>query len=72
MHIIRRELEKVLYSQRAFAKGIGRANYLRKNFTAIVSEKTIPFSDELEHTRAYLNVEQVQFEDSIQVEYDIL
>ena len=44
--------------------------YLRKNFTAIASEDTIPFSDELEHTRAYLAVEQVQFEDSLCVEYD--
>lgn len=45
--------------------------YLRKNFTAIANEDTIPFSDELEHTRAYLAVEQVQFEDSLCVEYDI-
>ena len=44
--------------------------YLRKNFTAIASENTVPFADELEHTRAYLAVEQVQFEDSLFVEYD--
>ena len=44
--------------------------YLRKNFTAIASEDTVPFSDELEHTRAYLAIEQVQFEDSLFVEYD--
>ena len=44
--------------------------YLRKNFTAIASEDTIPFADELEHTRAYLAIEQVQFEDSLCVEYD--
>ena len=44
--------------------------YLRKNFTAIVSEETVPFSDELEHTRAYLAVEQVQFEDNLLVEYN--
>ena len=44
--------------------------YLRKNFTAIASEDTIPFSEELEHTRAYLAVEQVQFEDSLLVDYD--
>ncbi|MBQ6006865.1 MAG: histidine kinase [Selenomonadaceae bacterium] len=44
--------------------------YLRKNFTAIASEDTVSFSDELEHTRAYLAVEQVQFEDSLCVEYD--
>ena len=44
--------------------------YLRKNFTAIASDDTISFSDELEHTRAYLAVEQVQFEDSLCVDYD--
>ena len=44
--------------------------YLRKNFTAIASESTVPFSDELEHTRAYLAVEQVQFEDGLLVDYD--
>ena len=44
--------------------------YLRKNFTAIASEDTIPFSDELEHTRAYLAIEQAQFEDSLLVDYD--
>ena len=45
-------------------------SYLRKNFSAIASENTIPFANELEHTRAYLAVEQVQFEDCLFVEYD--
>ncbi|MBQ1475157.1 MAG: histidine kinase [Ruminococcus sp.] len=45
-------------------------SYLRKNFTAIASEEMIPFNDELEHTRAYLAVEQVQFEDSLFVSFD--
>ena len=44
--------------------------YLRKNFTAIVSAEPIPFSEELEHTRAYLAVEQAQFEDRLFVDYD--
>ena len=44
--------------------------YLRKNFTAIASEKTISFAEELEHTRAYLAVEQAQFEDRLFVVYD--
>ena len=44
--------------------------YLRKNFTAIASSGPIPFSSELEHTRAYLAVEQAQYEDSLFVEYD--
>ena len=45
-------------------------NYLRKNFNAVSSENAIPFSAELEHTRAYLAVEQAQFEDMLLVEYD--
>ncbi len=44
-------------------------SYLRKNFTAIAKEDTIPFAEELEHTRAYLAVEQVRFEDKLFVEY---
>ncbi|MBQ7196778.1 MAG: histidine kinase [Synergistaceae bacterium] len=45
--------------------------YLRKNFTAIASATPIPFTSELEHTRAYLAVEQAQYEDSLFVDYDI-
>ena len=45
-------------------------NYLRRNFNAVASDSTIPFSAELEHTRAYLAVEQAQFEDMLLVEYD--
>ena len=45
-------------------------NYLRKNFNAISSDSTIPFSTELEHTRAYLAVEQAQFGNMLIVEYD--
>ena len=44
--------------------------YLRKNFAAIASESVIPFSEELKHTRAYLVVEQAQFEDDLVVSYD--
>ncbi len=45
-------------------------NYLRKNFNAVASDSTIPFSAELEHTRAYLAVEQAQYEELLDVEYD--
>ena len=45
--------------------------YLRKNFTAIASEDLIPFSEELEHARAYLAVEQAQYDDMLVVDYDI-
>ena len=44
--------------------------YLRRNFAAIASENTVPFKNELEHTRAYLAVEQAQFEDRLFVSFD--
>ena len=44
--------------------------YLRKNFNAITGKDTIPFIEELEHTRAYLAVVQAQFEDNLVVEFD--
>ena len=45
-------------------------DYLRKNFNAVASEDIIPFSAELEHTRAYLAVEQAQYDEMLSVEYD--
>jgi len=45
-------------------------NYLRKNFTAIAYSETIPFSEELEHAKAYLAIEKVQFEENLFVTYD--
>ncbi len=45
-------------------------NYLRKNFTAIAANEPILFAEELEHTRAYLAVEQVRFEGKLFVKYE--
>lgn len=45
-------------------------DYLRKNFNAVASENTIPFTTELEHTRAYLAVEQAQYDDLLIIDYD--
>lgn len=45
-------------------------DYLRKNFNAVASDHTIPFSAELEHTRAYLAVEQATYDESLFVTYD--
>lgn len=44
--------------------------YLRNNFTAIAKDDVIPFTEELEHTRAYLAVEKVRHEDKLFVEFD--
>ncbi|MBR3561595.1 MAG: hypothetical protein IKN81_08750, partial [Oscillospiraceae bacterium] len=44
--------------------------YLQSSFTAIAQECTIPFSKELEHTKAYLAVEQARFQEHLFVEFD--
>ena len=44
--------------------------YLQKNFNAVASGDLITFAAELEHTRAYLAVEQVRYEEMLLVEYD--
>lgn len=46
------------------------SRYLQDNFTAIGREDTIPFEKELEHTRAYLAVEQACHKDRLFVEFD--
>lgn len=40
-------------------------NYLRKNFMVIACKGTILFSEEWEHTKAYLAIEQAQFEENL-------
>jgi hypothetical protein len=59
-----------LDSKKAQQVTLDFTSYLRKNFTAIASQETIPFSEELEHTRAYLAVEQAQFEENLFVDFD--
>ena len=44
--------------------------YLHKNFSAVTKHELIPFSDELEHTRAYLAVVKARYERLLEVEYD--
>lgn len=41
--------------------------YLQRNFSAVAKEGAIPFSEELEHTRAYLAVEQARYEQRLSV-----
>ncbi len=44
--------------------------YLQANFTAISSTEPVPFTREMEHTRAYLAVESVLYEGKLSVTYD--
>ena len=47
------------------------SKYLRGNMDALQTNAPIPFSEELEHTREYLALEQMRFEDKLTVRYDI-
>lgn len=45
--------------------------YLQANFTAISATDPIAFSDELEHTRAYIAVESLRYGDRLHMDYDL-
>lgn len=47
------------------------SRYLRGNMDSIDQNKPIPFTSELEHTRIYLELEQMRFGDELNVEYDL-
>lgn len=47
------------------------SQYLRGNLDSIRKEGLISFSDELRHTRAYLSLEKVRYEEALEVSYDI-
>jgi len=47
------------------------ADYLRSNLDAKASYDLIPFSQELKHVKAYLNIETVRFAEYLRVKYDI-
>ena len=47
------------------------SKYLRGNMNSLGGENMIPFETELQHTRLYLELEQIRFGDALHVEYDI-
>lgn len=47
------------------------SNYLRGNFSNLTESRLVPFSKELEHTKSYINLEKMRFEDRVNVEFDI-
>ena len=57
--------------QKARQITIDFTNYLRRNFNAVANDSAIPFSEELEHTRAYLAVEQARHDNMLVVDWDI-
>ena len=47
------------------------SRYLRGNMSALNQETTIPFTQELAHTRLYLELEQLRYEVALEVCYDL-
>ena len=74
-HFIHNALMSIYYlcardPQKAQQVILDFSRYLQSNFTAIAREGTIPFAEELEHTRAYLAVEQARYQGQLFVEFD--
>ena len=74
-HFIYNTMTSIYYlcgqdAKKAQAVILDFTSYLRQNFTAIIREDMIPFTEELEHARAYLAVEKARYEDKLYVEYD--
>ena len=57
--------------QKAKAATVEFSRYLRGNMESIDRTGPIPFEKELEHTKLYLNIEQMRFAGDLQVRYDI-
>ena len=47
------------------------ARYLRGNMEAITADTLIPFEQELQHTKLYLELEKIRFEDALEVNFKI-
>ena len=47
------------------------STYLRNNLEALNRKEMIPFSEELDHIRIYLELEKVRFDEDLTVVYDI-
>ena len=74
-HFIHNTLISIYYliakdAEKAQRTTLDFSRYLQNNFEAIAEEGTIPFEKELEHTKAYLAVEQACYEGRIFVEFD--
>ena len=65
-------IRRLCRSDQEAAEAIGRfASYLRGNMESITRREPIPFTTELEHTRAYLDLEQLRFGEDLRVVYDL-
>lgn len=57
--------------QTAKTATINFADYMRENMNSLKESKPVPFTQELEHLKKYLMLEQLRFGDMLNIEYDI-
>lgn len=57
--------------QRAEEATVLFSNFLRQNMSSLLSDKNVSFTEELEHTKNYLALEQLRFGEDLRTEYDI-
>lgn len=48
------------------------SKYLRNNLDSLNQSELIPFMEELNHVKNYINLEKIRFEDELIVQYDII
>ena len=64
-HLYRKEPETAQEAVSSFAE------YLRSNMLSIEKSEPIPFSEEYQHIRTYLSLEQIRFRGKLEVVYDV-
>ncbi len=47
------------------------SRFLRRNMDSLTMDRPIPFEEELEHTKNYLELEKMRFGDQLQIAYDL-
>ena len=57
--------------KKARSATINFADYLRGNMNSLKQKAPVPFTQELEHLKKYLMLEQMRFGDMLNIEYDI-
>ena len=75
-HFLHNSLTSIIYyidkdPQKARGALINFSKYLRSNLDSVNEKSVIPFTQELEHTKMYLSLEMLRFEDKLEIEYDI-
>ena len=75
-HFLYNSLTSIIYysdkdPQKTKTALVDFSRYLRKNLESIAREEPVPFAEELEHTKKYLALEKLRFEENLEIVYDI-